>query len=88
MAAFLAASLVAGRAWAPPLCSYGSKVGGDVLTLTLRLATVDGTQVSVPAAHYTLRSGCEPETLDGVLADPDAPDGKRSVTWTRVEPQP
>jgi|GEM_PF-5961166 len=86
-AVFVAVSLVAGRAWAPPLCSYGSKVGGDILTLTLRLATVDGAQVSVPMASYSLRSGCEPNALDGVLADPDAADGKRSVTWTLARPQ-
>lgn len=87
-AAFVAVSLVATRAWAPPLCSYGEKIGGDVLALTLRLATVDGVQVAVPAARYSLRSGCEPYALDGVLADPDASDGKRSVTWTLVVPQP
>jgi len=87
-AVFVAVSLVAGRAWAPPLCSYGSKVGGDVLKLTLRLATVDGAQVSLPAASYSLRSGCEPNALDGALADPDAADGKRSVTWTLAGPQP
>lgn len=88
VAVFIAASLVARRAWAPPLCSYGSKVGGDVLTLKLRLATVDGAQVSVPVASYSLRSGCEPTALDGVLADPDAADGKRSVTWTLMRSQP
>jgi hypothetical protein len=85
-AAFVAVSLMAGRAWAPPLCSYGEKIDGDVLTLRVRLATVDGVQATLPAVNYSLRSGCALDALDGVLADPDASDGKRTVTWTMVTP--
>jgi hypothetical protein len=84
--AFIAISVQSRRAWAPPLCSYGSKIGGDVLTLRARLATVDGVQVTLPAGLYSLRSGCSVNGLDGVLADPDAADGRQTVAWAPVQP--
>jgi len=84
--AFIGISLLSTRAWAPPLCSYGSKIGGEVLTLRARLATIDGVQVALPAGPYSLRSGCSTNGLDGVLADPDAANGKQTVTWAPVQP--
>ena len=83
---FIGISFQSTRAWAPPLCSYGTKVGGEVLTLRARLATVDGVQVTLPAGLYSLRSGCSNDGLDGVLADPDVVDGKQTVTWAPVLP--
>jgi hypothetical protein len=74
-------------AWAPPLCSYGETVGTEILALRLRSATVDGVQmVLAPATTYQLQSGCLPDSLDGVLADPDAAGGKRTVFWGRSAP--
>ena len=77
----LAVVLVPARAWAPPLCSYQEKVAGETLTLQIRLATVDGVQVTLPRTGYSLQSGCSLNALTGTLADPDAPGSKRDVVW-------
>ena len=68
-------------ALAPPLCSYQEKIGAEVLTLRVRLATVDGVQVTLPPSGYKLQSGCALDSLDGVLADPDTTDHKRTAIW-------
>ena len=76
--------LVSARAWAPPLCAGRTIVEHEVLTLQVRAVTIDGTPQSVPAATpypLHLQSGCELQSLDGAMFDPDNPQVFRSVFW-------